>query len=108
MTDIDMAGMDPISYWDSQVSYWLGSAQREAAAGRTESAQGARLAAGMAALTWLELRVDQDGPHMMPSDIREQLDFAQKAAKDKTKPLAGVHHRACAQFLALKVSRPDI
>jgi hypothetical protein len=105
-TDIDISGKDPITYWDSEISHWLGNARKEAAAGRTESAQGARLAAGMAALKWLELRVNEEGSHLMPPDIQEQLDFEQ-AAREKNKHLAGAHHRVCAQLLALKVSRPD-
>jgi len=103
----EMSGMDPVAYWDSQVSHWLGKAQRESAAGRTEFAQAARSTAGMAALTWLELRVDEEGPHLMPEDIREQLDFEQEA-KEKDKTLARVNHRVCAELLALKVIRPDL
>ncbi|BBZ52731.1 hypothetical protein H7H82_03080 [Mycobacterium heidelbergense] len=99
--------MDPITYWDSQVGHWLGKARTEVAAGRTESAQAARLTAGTAALRWLMLRVDEEGPHLMPPDIQEQLDFEQ-VARDKDKILARVHHQVCAELLALKVSRPDV
>jgi hypothetical protein len=103
----DIEGMDPITYWDSQINHWLGKARNETVAGHKESAQAARLVAGMAALNWLELRVDEEGPHLMPPDIQEQLD-SEQVAKEKDKVLARVHHRACAELLALKVSRPEV
>jgi hypothetical protein len=106
-TNTDLLDKDPISYWEHEAHHWLGTAAREAAAGRAESAQGARLAAGMAALKWLELRVDELGSYLMPEDIREQLD-SEQAARAKQKSLAAVQHRVCAQLLALKLVRPEM
>lgn len=101
-TDIDLLDKDPIAYWGSEASHWLGTAAKETAAGRTEFALGARLAAGTAALRWLELRVEEEGSYLMPDDVREQLDL-EKAAKEKKKHLVAVQHRTCAQLFALKL-----
>lgn len=103
--NIDMHGMEPVDYWDSEVSHWLRNAATEESAGRPESAHGARVAAGMAAINWLNFAHERDGGDL-PADIREQFDFEQ-AAHAANKPLAAIHHRVCSQMLALKLCRPD-